>query len=475
MTVPGTFDTSARELIHAGLQNLDEARSLFRQLSASGFDAARCGLLLDALQHVCDPDVALRNLVDIVNAQVSQGRALDDIMPDDTAFRQLVAVLGVSDAMGKLMRFRPDLVQAAATDHCNSHLYNHDQRRAHVLESVGADPNDRMSPTATMDLADAATALRRTYRNQLAAIIAQDTMSDDPIALQPRISSELSDLADAALEGALAIARHEITGSEHCRFAIIGMGKLGARELNYVSDVDLIYVVKAADADTSQQQLYRIGTKMGTMLQRVCQSVIMGVAEPALWQIDGGLRPEGKDGSLVRTLESHQAYYEKWAQNWEFQALLKARPVAGDPQIGDAYMSMTRPMVWSASKRKNFVYDCQQMRKRVEDLIAPALKDREIKLGRGGLRDVEFTVQMLQLVHGRTDETLRASATLESLRRLSEGGYVSRKQAAKLARDYSFERVMEHRQQMWALKRTHLFPDLGDGSVGGLEKKRDVN
>lgn len=331
MTVPGTFDTSARELIHAGLQNLDEARSLFRQLAASGFDAARCGLLLDALQHVCDPDVALRNLVDIVNAQVSQGRALDDIMPDDTAFRQLVAVLGVSDAMGKLMRFRPDLVQAAATDHCNSHLYNHDQRRAHVLESVGADPNDRMSPTATMDLADAATALRRTYRNQLAAIIAQDTMSDDPIALQPRISSELSDLADAALEGALAIARHEIAGSEHCRFAIIGMGKLGARELNYVSDVDLIYVVKAADADTGQQQLYRIGTKMGTMLQRVCQSVIMGVAEPALWQIDGGLRPEGKDGSLVRTLESHQAYYEKWAQNWEFQALLKARPVAGDP------------------------------------------------------------------------------------------------------------------------------------------------
>ena len=199
MTVPGTFDTSARELIHAGLQNLDVARSLFRQLSASGFDAARCGLLLDALQHVCDPDVALRNLVDIVNAQVSQGRALDDIMPDDTAFRQLVAVLGVSDAMGKLMRFRPDLVQAAATDHCNSHLYNHDQRRAHVLESVGADPNDRMSPTATMDLADAATALRRTYRNQLAAIIAQDTMSDNPIALQPRISSELSDLADAAL------------------------------------------------------------------------------------------------------------------------------------------------------------------------------------------------------------------------------------------------------------------------------------
>ena len=165
--------------------------------------------------------------------------------------------------------------------------------------------------------------------------------------IQPRISTELSDLADAALEGALAIARHEVDGSEHVRFAIIGMGKLGAQELNYVSDVDLIYVVEPADMDTNGMALSRIGTKMATTLQRVCQSVIMGVAEPTLWQIDGGLRPEGKDGPLVRRLES-QAYYEQWAENWEFQALLKARPVAGDPDLGQAYMDdpMTRPFVW---------------------------------------------------------------------------------------------------------------------------------
>lgn len=138
-------------------------------------------------------------------------------------------------------------------------------------------------------------------------------------------------------------------------------------------------------------------------------------------------------------------------------------------------MDMTRPFVWTASKRDNFVYDCQQMRKRVEDLIPAPLKDREIKLGRGGLRDVEFTVQMLQLVHGRADETLRTSSTLESLQRLAEGGYVSRRQAKKLSWDYRFERVMEHRQQMWALKRTHLFPDLGKASLGGIERKRDTN
>ncbi|PWG66482.1 bifunctional [glutamine synthetase] adenylyltransferase/[glutamine synthetase]-adenylyl-L-tyrosine phosphorylase [Bifidobacterium callitrichidarum] len=470
-----TFNPSAMDLIRAGLQDLDKSRTLFDQLKADGIPDERRAELLGMLSHACDPDVALRNFVDIVNAMQSSGRDLSRVMPDGAALKRLVTVLGVSDAMGKFMRFKPDLVEAAAVDNCDSHLFNHAQRRAHLLRAVGADPDEPAHPVATKDLAEAATALRASYRKQLAAIIAQDAVADDPTAIQPTISRELSDLADAALEGALAIARHEVPGSEHVRFTIIGMGKLGAQELNYVSDVDLIYVVEPADKETDHQTLIRVGTKMGTMLQRVCQSAIMGVAEQPLWQIDGGLRPEGKDGQLVRVLDSHKTYYEQWAENWEFQALLKARPVAGDPDLGKAYMDMTRPFVWTASKRKNFVYDCQKMRQRVENLIPAPLKDREIKLGRGGLRDVEFTVQMLQLVHGRTDESLRTSNTLDSLQRLSEGGYISRKQAVRMSKDYRFERVMEHRQQIWSLKRTHLFPDLGRASVGGLEKKRDID
>ena len=469
------FKPSSMDLIRAGLQDLDKARALFDQLKADDIPDERCAELLSALAHACDPDMALSNFVDIVNAMQSSQRDLEHVIPDNDALKRLVTVLGVSDAMGKFMRFKPQLVEAAAVDNCNSHLFNHAQRRARLLKAVGADPDEPAMPVASKDLAEAATALRSSYRNQLAAIIAQDAVADDPSSIQPTISRELSDLADAALEGALAIARHETEGSEHVRFTIIGMGKLGAQELNYVSDVDLIYVVEPADKDVDHQTLIRVGTKMGTVLQRVCQSAIMGVAEQPLWQIDGGLRPEGKDGALVRVLSSHKNYYEQWAENWEFQALLKARPVAGDPDLGQAYMDMTRPFVWSASKRKNFVYDCQKMRKRVEDLIPAPLKDREIKLGRGGLRDVEFTVQMLQLVHGRTDESLRTSNTLDSLQRLSEGGYVSRKQAVRMSQDYRFERVMEHRQQIWSLKRTHLFPDLGRASVGGLEKKRDID
>jgi len=262
------FKPSSMDLIRAGLQDLDKARALFDQLKADDIPDERCAELLSALAHACDPDMALSNFVDIVNAMQSSQRDLEHVIPDNDALKRLVTVLGVSDAMGKFMRFKPQLVEAAAVDNCNSHLFNHAQRRARLLKAVGADPDEPAMPVASKDLAEAATALRSSYRNQLAAIIAQDAVADDPTSIQPTISRELSDLADAALEGALAIARHETEGSEHVRFTIIGMGKLGAQELNYVSDVDLIYVVEPADKDVDHQTLIRVGTKMGTMLQR---------------------------------------------------------------------------------------------------------------------------------------------------------------------------------------------------------------
>ena len=464
----------ARELIRAGFVDLDRAREMFAHLNEYGVTGYYRAELLEAFSKAYDTDTALRHATELARRVHDEGRELETLFAGLDGLSRLIAVFGASDEMGRLMQSRPALIDAVTGQGYESHLWNRDQRRTVMLERIGADPTDDV-PVADKPLAEAATELRRCYREQLAAIMAKDVTAEDSLTIQPTISRNLSDLADCALEGALAIARHEVPDSERCRFAIIGMGKLGARELNYVSDVDLIYVVEPADNELGHEQLVRIGTKLGIMLQRVCQSVIMGVAEPMLWQIDGGLRPEGKDGPLVRTLDSHLSYYDKWAESWEFQALLKARPVAGDPELGKAYYDKTRPLVWTASARKNFVYDCQQMRKRVEDLIPAPQKDREIKLGRGGLRDVEFTVQMLQLVHGRADKALHTASTLDSLQALSAGGYVSRKQAAKLAADYGFERVLEHRQQMWALKRTHLFPDLGKGSEGGIETARHID
>ncbi|MFT8358925.1 bifunctional [glutamine synthetase] adenylyltransferase/[glutamine synthetase]-adenylyl-L-tyrosine phosphorylase [Bifidobacterium aquikefiri] len=453
---------SAQALIRAGLRNLAAARTVLEKLGDEGLGSQCISLLLSSLARACDPDTALRNLYDIIGSLHRQGLRLHDKLPEDGQIANLTMVLGVSKALGFMMMNRPELVIAAAKDAQHSLQFDVAQRKSAMTED------------ADKSLAEAVNSMRREYYLQLAAIMQFDAQTRNPIDVQPRVSTMLSALADSALEAALAIAKNNVEHGDSCRFAIIGMGKLGSQELNYVSDVDLIYVVEPVSEEVDNAQLIRIGSKIAMMVQKICQSVIAGVTEPALWQIDGGLRPEGKDGPLVRRLQSHLSYYEQWAESWEFQALLKARPVAGDIELGKAYYDGTRPFVWNASQRSNFVYDCQSMRKRVESLIPAPLKDREIKLGRGGLRDVEFTVQMLQLVHGRTDATLRTASTLESLQALASGGYISRKQAVRLSQDYRFERVLEHRQQMWELKRTHLFPGLGKGSYGGMERVREI-
>lgn len=462
---------SAHALIQAGFQNIDEARRRCELLRKAGLNETCLQALLRSLASVCDPDVALQNLLLITDAVHHQGIRMHDLLPDASAWATLVSVLGASEAVGVLMRTRPELVRQAARP---VSLPSSEQLHRKLMQAVEATDAEPM-PVSALSLSEGTSNLRAEYLRQLMSIMAFDTCSPDPIAVQPRVSKALSDLASASLDAALAVARQELPEARECRFAVIGMGKLGARELNYVSDVDLIYVVECRQPSGDHQRLIRLGSKLATLMQKICQSVIAGVNEPALWQIDTALRPEGKDGPLVRTLESHKDYYEHWAQNWEFQALLKARHVAGDAALGSEYRAMAQEFVWKASQRDNFVYDCQQMRKRVEQLIPAQLKDREIKLGKGGLRDVEFTVQMLQLVHGRTDESLRTSSTLESLQALADGGYVSRTQASRLSRDYSFERVLEHRQQMWSLKRTHLFPDLAEGNIGGIERKRELN
>src|SRR5690606_10159282 len=170
------------------------------------------------------------------------------------------------------------------------------------------------------------------------------------------------------------------------------------------------------------------------------------------------LRPEGKSGVLVRTLESHVAYYERWARDWEFQALIKARPIAGDRALGQRYVDALSPMVWSSAARENFVESVQGMRERVTEHISADEVDVQLKLGPGGLRDVEFTIQLLQLVHGQVDDGIRQRATLDALDALAERGYIGRSQASEFGRDYRFLRLVEHRIQLARLRRTHLMP-----------------
>jgi glutamate-ammonia-ligase adenylyltransferase len=269
------------------------------------------------------------------------------------------------------------------------------------------------------------------------------------------VAGELADLAGAALEAALAIARAEVgTDARGVRIAVIGLGKCGGRELNYVSDVDVVYVVEPHEG-VDEHDAVRVGERLAATLARTCSAV---TAEGSLWEVDAALRPEGKAGALVRTLDSHVAYYRRWAKTWEFQALLKARPVAGDRELGLAYAEAVAPFVWSAAGREDFVVDVQQMRRRVEAHVPADEADRQLKLGPGGLRDIEFAVQLLQLVHGRSDESLRSGNTLIALDALATGGYVGRDDAASLSDAYRHLRTLEHRLQLRRLRRTHLMP-----------------
>ncbi len=233
------------------------------------------------------------------------------------------------------------------------------------------------------------------------------------------------------------------------------MGKCGGQELNYVSDVDVIFVAEARDG-VEEHKALQAATRVAAHMMRLCSET---TAEGTIWEVDANLRPEGRNGPLVRTLSSHLAYYQRWAKTWEFQALLKARAVAGDPELGADYVDAVSPLVWQAADRENFVPDVQQMRRRVVDNIPADRIDRELKLGPGGLRDVEFAVQLLQLVHGRSDASLRSGTTLEALRALADGGYVGRADAAQLDEAYRFLRSMEHRIQLYKLRRTHLVPE----------------
>lgn len=443
--------------------------------------------LLRSALTVEDPDSALLSLQDLSEAYPE---IINNISTSNSqvsnSLTSLMQVLGASNALAMLMRTRPNLIKAAANDPNHLFAMTREERVKDLLEAIQAYTATVVSSESSdsntiyltsLGFAQAVSALRARYREHVAAIMAADLASADPVEVQPDISRKLSDAADAVLEAALSISRGQVTGSSACRFAIIAMGKLGAQEINYVSDIDLIYVVEPADLSNKQNQdaALRVGASMAMVLQKVCQSVVMGSAEPPLWQIDTALRPEGKDGPLVRRLDSHREYYEKWASSWEFQALLKSRPAAGDADLGKAYRDMVEPFIWKASGREHFVADCQHMRQRVESLIPASQRDLDMKLGRGGLRDVEFTVQMLQLVHGSEDESLRVRDTISALQALAQGGYVSRSQAALLAEHYRFERVLEHRQQMWSMHRTHLFPDLGTQGNGGLDCARTIS
>ena len=414
--------------------------------------------ILAALGASPDPDLALLGLDRLVEHTADPDRLLAELERDPVLRHRLFAVLGMSTAFADHLARHPDDWHALAALPLPAPRRSAEDVRAELLRAVGADPSAR-EPMATLD--HGVDLMRAAYRRALMLLAARDLADSLHVGI---VSGELADLAAAALEAGLAVARAQHPDDAvRARLAVIGMGKCGGRELNYVSDVDVVFVGEPAEAvaagNVDVESALESATVLATATMRACAEP---GNEPPLWVVDANLRPEGKNGPLVRRLAAHRDYYERWAKTWEFQALLKARPVAGDIALGEQYRDAVEPLVWQAAEREGFVPGVQAMRRRVESHIPAKEVERNLKLGPGGLRDIEFAVQMLQLVHGRADESLRSRSTLGGLAGLTAGGYVGREDGSALDSSYRFLRTVEHRIQLHRLRRTHLLPTSED-------------
>ncbi|MET1036476.1 MAG: bifunctional [glutamine synthetase] adenylyltransferase/[glutamine synthetase]-adenylyl-L-tyrosine phosphorylase [Arthrobacter sp.] len=441
-----------RRLISAGFVDVDRAK---RFMGAPELASLSEEELLSGFALSADPDQAVLALVRLAEREPAVLRLVgrgDRSMP-------LFRLLGASEALAEFLIRHPEHVSLLDREPDAVPTAVPPKRlREELLRAVGADPADR-APVAAAGGKEAYRDLRVAYRRWITDLAVRDLCAADPLEAMPRVGRELADLAAAAVEAGLAVARAEAAERfpagdvAAVRLAVIGMGKCGAGELNYISDVDVVYVHEAEGIGDE-----RAGAIAASLASGIARALGTPGVEPGLWEVDANLRPEGKDGPLSRTLDSHVAYYRRWAHSWEFQALLKARFIAGDAELGRAYEDAVAPMIWASSERDGFVESVQAMRRRVTDNIPAHEADRQLKLGPGGLRDVEFTVQLLQLVHGRVDESVRLRDTTGAIDALSEAGYIGRSDAADFDAAYRYLRVLEHRIQLVQLRRTHLMP-----------------
>ena len=455
---------SLTELAKLGFSDLEGTIPKLDQLVKAVGDGGRVALA--SLAKSANPDQALNALLWL--AETSQS-ALKAILKRNDSADRLCLVLGASSALIDFLRRHPDQLaifekpvsgldaQSLMTERFRLAL---SPVLAEAITVKAVEPDSPFQSEACWN------AIRKAYRAEVVRIAIYDLTAETPWSAMQTVAAALADAAGAAIECGIDVARAELTHSREfgvfephevaaTNFSVIAMGKCGARELNYISDVDVIYVAGPANETLESHRAVEVGTKLANRMMRAMDAT---ASEPMLWQVDPNLRPEGKSGALVRTLESHVAYYERWAESWEFQALLKARHLAGSRDLGEAYVAALNPMVWSSTKRENFVESVQKMRQRVLEHIPANEVDRQIKLGPGGLRDVEFTAQLLQLVHGRTDDTVRQRDTISAIEALREAGYIGRGEAQSFADAYRFLRSLEHRIQLSELRRTHLMP-----------------
>ncbi len=318
--------------------------------------------------------------------------------------------------------------------------------------------------------------LRRFKSMEILRIAARDLNGLAPLE---EVTAELSGLAAATLQIAFEVARRQLVtehgaplmrtpaGEREADLTVIGMGKLGGRELNFSSDIDIIYFYSSDDGETSgvddgqggvrgRISLHTFFVKLAEMVNKAISQV---TDDGFVFRVDLGLRPEGKNGDMAASIRSAEIYYESWGQSWERSAMLKARPVAGSLELGEQFLRLIGPFVYRKYLDYNLIEDIMGMKKKIDASLARSQEgEYNIKLGRGGIREIEFFIQALQLVYAGKNPALRVKNSLQALIALRDARIISPEDCAALSEAYRFLRLVEHRIQVVQERQTHSLP-----------------
>lgn len=411
--------------------------------------------LVRLLPESPDPDMALNNLERYLSAA---GIALPTLLDDPAhALGALLQLLGTSQFFADSLVANPSFFEMLRVPLRQSPSPA-ELREQLATEIVRAE-----------DDGEVLAAFRQFRQRQTLRIGANDILRDRPLE---EIVQDLSQVADAALEVALAAALRNVSdrfgepftaAGRPARCVVLAFGKLGGQELNYSSDIDLMFVY-----DEEGQTRGR-GARLGNdeFFARVIGEIVRLISahssHGSAYRIDLRLRPEGKRGPLVRSLASTLAYYDALGRTWERQALIKVRPVAGDAALGAEFLRAIEPFVYRKYLSFAEINEIKAMKRRIEHKASRAgVGDVEVKTGRGGIRDIEFTTQFLQLLNGGDLLELRQRNTLQALLALEAAGCLTATEARILDDAYRFLRRTEHRLQLLFDLQTHRLPDHPD-------------
>ena len=407
-----------------------------------------------------------------VRQRLTQLATLDPVVDlaqaDPETARILAAVFSASQWAGEMLIARPDWLPRLAPDPL---------RHPRLAQGLAHEVDEILQPC--LDLPDyprGFAALREFKQQEMLRIAARDLAG---LGQTQEIIREISDVADVCLHGIYRLCWQQLTERfghpyhqdsegawQPTQFCVLGLGKLGGQELNYSSDVDVIFIYADEGGvfkETPTTRTARFGLSNHQFFTRLAEAYIREVSwvgpQGFLYRIDLRLRPEGDAGPLVRSLDSYELYYAQWGQTWERLMLLKGRGVAGDRSLAGEFLEMVHTFRYPRSISARFLDEVRAMKDRTErEVVRAGNLDRDVKRGRGGIREIEFVAQTLQLLHAGRYPFLQGAQTIPVLTKLVQYHLLAQDQADELTAAYCFFRNVEHRLQMEDNQQTHTIP-----------------